>query len=673
MTITPQRLHLGTAWYPEHWPETRWTEDIRLMKAAGISVARAGEFAWSSFEPSEGEFRLDWLARAVDLLAQNGIRAVLGTPTAAPPAWLTARYPETLAVDEHGHRREHGRRCHYCVNSPDYNARVGSIVEALAARFGKHSNVIGWQIDNEFGTVCYCDTCRAGFQRFLAEKFGSLDALNEHWATAYWSQSYTAWEQIPLPKKGHNPGLLLAFREFVTRSYRNFQRRQIDILRPHLREGVWITHNFMNWWQAFDHYALSEDLDLASWEWYLPSGHHNYLESGAMHDLVRGFKQRNFWVMETQPGSVNWAGINNTLNQGEAQALAWHAVGHGADALLYWQWRPALNGQEQYHGSLVDQSGQPRPFYDEAAHLGAAFEKVSDLLTGSSVVAQIAIIHDYASRWSLDEQRHHKDFDYIRHLLAYYKPLAKRNLPVDILSPDAPLDPEKYKLVIVPALAILTPMRARRLREYAENGGTLLLTIRTGVKDAYNALQPERPPGALAKLAGVEVEEYYALKEKIPLHGTSAVQFTGTAKIWAERLRTLDEDGYGTQIIAEFKDAGGFGWLDGFPAATARPIGDGMVYYFGGYFDERPQAKLIGFICESLGLEAPLDTPDGVELCQRVTPEGEKIYILINHQARQKKFPIPWTVRDHISGYAGKGQVVLPPYGTVVLTILKSV
>jgi len=667
MSINPQPLHLGAAWYPEHWTEARWAEDIRLMKEAGFTVARLGEFAWSTLEPAEGDFRLDWLARAIDLLAENGIRAVLGTPTAAPPAWLTTRYPDTLAVNEHGQRYEHGKRCHYCVNSPTYHERVRSLVGALAERFGGHPNVIGWQIDNEFGTVCYCDTCRAEFQGYLREKFGTLESLNEHWATAYWSQTYTDWGQIPLPRQGHNPGLLLAFREFVTRSYRRFQRLQIDLLRPHLREGVWITHNFMDWWDAFDHYALSADLDLASWDWYVPSGHHDPLRDGAMHDLVRGFKRQNFWVMETQPGSINWTGVNSTLNKGEARAMAWHAVGHGADGLLYWQWRPAPNGQEQYHGSLVDQSGQPRPFFEEAARIGTEFARVSGLLAGSTVAAEIAILHDYPSRWSLDGQRHHKDFGYVRHLLHYYKPLAKRSLPVDILPPDAPLDPEKYKLVIAPALAVITPARAETLRAYTEGGGTLILTLRSGVKDACDALLPSRPPGPLAELAGVEVEEYYALAKAVPLHGR---QFTGTAKIWAERLHILEEEGYGTQVIAEYGDAGGFGWLDGFPAVTAHPVGEGAVYYFGGYVEETAQDKLIGMVCESLGLESPLKTPRGVELCQRVTPDGEKIYILVNHQAKQQKFDIPWAVRDHISGYAGKGQVILPPYGVVVLTIL---
>jgi len=314
------RLHLGAAWYPEHWPEERWADDIRLMREAGLTVVRTAEFAWSTLEPSEGDFRLDWLERAVSALSAAGIVSVLGTPTAAPPAWLVQAHPDLLAVDEGGRRVQFGNRCHYCVNSPEFHAASVRIVQAMGEPFGGSTDVIGWQLDNEYNRVCYCDRCRKLFQEFLAEKYGSLDALNERWTTRYWSQTYSAWDQIPIPIGSHNPGLMLEFKRFVTESYRRFQQLQLETLRPHLRDDVWVTHNFMGWFDGFDHYELSEDLDLASWDWYVGTGHHDYLTTGAAHDLTRGFKRRNFWLMETQPGNVNWRSINNLLNKGEARA-----------------------------------------------------------------------------------------------------------------------------------------------------------------------------------------------------------------------------------------------------------------------------------------------------------------------------------------------------------------
>ena len=324
MNIKSNKLHLGAAYYPEHWPEERWAEDIRLMAEAGFTVARMGEFAWSTFEPAEGEFQFAWLEKAIEQLAAHGISSVLGTPTAAPPAWLTQGTPATLAVNPDGSRREHGRRCHYCVTSQEYHRHTRRIVKAIGKNFGANPHVIGWQFDNEYGTVCYCDSCRAAFQTFLRTKFDTLEALNHCWSTAYWSQTYTTWEQIPIPKPGHNPGLLLAFQQFVTDSYRVFQKIQLDELHPHLREGVWVTHNFMKWYPTYDHYALSADLDMASWDWYVGTGHNEYTESGAAHDLVRGFKRRNFWVMETQPANVNWSPVSNQVDKGECRAMAWH-------------------------------------------------------------------------------------------------------------------------------------------------------------------------------------------------------------------------------------------------------------------------------------------------------------------------------------------------------------
>jgi beta-galactosidase len=358
-------LHLGAAYYPEHWPEARWAEDVRLMREAGFTVSRLAEFAWSTLEPEAGRFHFGWLDRAIDLLAANGMATVLGTPTAAPPAWLVQEQPELMAVDEDGRRVQFGNRCHYCVNAPELHEATRRIVGAMAAHFGSNPHVAGWQLDNEYNRVCYCDRCRAGFQRFLEARFGTLDALNAAWTTGYWSQTYSDWAQIPIPRGRHNPGLMLAFKQFVTESYRRFQQLQIELLRPYLRAGVWITHNFMGWFPGYDHYELAEPLDMVSWDWYVGTGHHDYLRTGAIHDLTRGFKRQNFWLIETQPGNVNWSGINNSLNQGEARAMAWHAVAHGADAILYWQWRSALGGQEQYHGTLVDQSGQPRPFYEK--------------------------------------------------------------------------------------------------------------------------------------------------------------------------------------------------------------------------------------------------------------------------------------------------------------------
>jgi beta-galactosidase len=424
---------------------------------------------------------------------------------------------------------------------------------------------------------------------------------------------------------------------------------------------VWITHNFMGWFDGFDHYALTEDLDLASWDWYVGTGHHDYLTSGAVHDLTRGFKRRNFWVIETQPGSINWSPINNMLNRGEARAMAWHAVAHSADAVLYWQWRSALGGQEQYHGTLVDPSGQPRPFYEEVQQLGRDFAAVSSLLAGSTVVSEVALLNSYDSRWSIQWQRHHRDFDYVAHFNHYYRLLAARNIAADIISADTPLD--NYKLVIAPALLMLNESRAARLRDFVARGGHLVLTIRCGMKDGYNALLPLRQPGPLADLAGVEVEEYYALLQPVPVSGE---WLAGTSRLWAERLRVRDEAG--TQVIARYGESNG--WLDGHPAVTVHPHGQGRVVFVGAYLDEVSQQSLLDHITSTAGVQPVMEVPAGVEARRRVNAAGEEIFIVINHERAEQFVPLPWPAREHLSGQSVGEELRLAPYGVAVLTRL---
>jgi beta-galactosidase len=653
------RLDFGAAYYPEHWPIERWPEDILLMREAGFSVVRMGEFAWSTMESEPGQFDLDWLSSAVSLLADVGIATVLGTPTAAPPAWLAQKHPDLMAVDEDGRRVQFGNRCHYCVTSPEFHEAARRIARAMGTQFGWHPSVIGWQLDNEYNRICYCERCQFQFQAYLRAKFCSLDALNGAWSTKYWSQTYSDWAQIPIPIGYHNPGLILEFRRFVTASYRRFQRLVIDELRPHLRPSVWITHNFMGNFAGFDHYALSEDLDMTSWDWYIGSGHNDYLASGAGHDLNRGFKRQNFWVMETQVGHTNHTGLNNDLNRGEARAMAWHAIAHGADALLYWQWRMAPGGQEQYWGTIVDQSGRPRPYFDEVQNLGREIATTRSLLAGTVPTADVAILNSYDNRWAIEAQRQHRDFDYIAHLNHYYRPLAARNIALDVISADAPLD--GYKLVIAPALHLMNDCRSKRLREFVERGGHLFLTIRSGMKDEHSALLPCRQPGPLRDLAGVEVVDYYALLDPAPVSGA---WFSGTSRIWAERLEVVDERE--TETIATFGASNG--WLDGKPAVTSHRHGSGRVYFAGVYLDEDSQRVFLDRVATEAGVKPIMDTPIGVEARGRIGVDGLVVVIVINHTRVEQSVQLPWRACDHLTGAVVQGEMKFAPYGVAVLT-----
>lgn len=653
------RLHLGAAYYPEHWSEERWAEDIRLMKAAGLTVVRMAEFAWSTLEPEEGRFTFDWLERAISQLAEAGIVSVLGTPTASPPAWLVYAHPDIFTTLADGRKVNFGNRCHFCANSPEYHAAIRRIVTAMGERFGSNPHVIGWQLDNEYNTICYCDHCRHLFQQYLKQRYGTLEELNRRWTTNYWSQTYYAWDQIPYTHNYNNPGLHLEACRFVTQMYRNYQLLQIECLRPHLKTGDFITHNFMGWFDKYDHYQLTEDLDLASWDYYVGCGHHAFPAHAAIHDLTRGFKRQNYWVMETQPGTVNWHPINTHLDKGEARVMAWQAVGHGADAILYWQWRSALGGQEQYHGSLVDQSGQPRPFYEEVQRLGEEFARVSHLLADTRPAAKVAILNDYDSRWAIQNQLHHKDFNYVDYLTSFYNPLAANNIPVDIISAREKLD--GYRLVIAPALNVLNVVTVANLKEFIRRGGKLVLTARTGMKDEWNALFPARQPGPLAELAGVEIEEYYALQHPIPVKGK---WIDGEARIWAERIKIKDEKI--TPVMATYGESNG--WLDGQVAICVHSSGPGMVYYVGTWLDEANQAELMAKITAFALVKPVMESPAGVEVCLRQGEKGREVYVVINHEKVEKSMLLPWTAHEHLSDCHIGQRLNLPPYGVAVIT-----
>jgi beta-galactosidase len=656
-------MHLGAAWYPEHWPEERWPEDIRLMTEAGFTVARIAEFGWSTMEPMESHYEFAWLERAVALLHENGLAVVLGTPTAAPPAWLTYHHPDTVAVEPNGRPAQHGNRCHYSPTSLTYQKYCRRIVEQMAKRFGRDERVIGWQIDNEYNRVDYSDNTRRQFQAFLKEKYGTLDELNGHWSTAYWSQAYTDWNEIPIPIGPHNPGLMLEFRRFVTKVWRDFQKLQVDIIHHYAAPGQWITHNFMGWFDGFDHYELNAELDFASWDWYIGVGHHDYTATGAVHDLTRGFKRKNFWVMETQPGNVNWAQINNMLHKGEARCMAWHAIAHGADAVLYWQWRSAPGGQEQLHGSLLGADGCPRPFYSEVQQLGRDFQAVGNALDGTTPQNSVAILHTYDARWSLNAQRHHHQFDPVDQLLRYYRPLAARNVGVDIVAPTAPL--ERYRLVIAPALILLSEPAAQNLTAFVENGGTLVLTVRCGQKDAYNALFPALQPGPLREIAGVEVADFYPLDEPVPVRAGWDTPMAGQSELWAEALRPLDEK---TEILARFGEANG--WLDGQAALTRHPAGEngGQVIYVGAVLNRELQSDLTDWLLPRAGV-TPVQTgaAPGVEVGRRVGEDGQACLLVINHNRVEATLPLPAPMRDLLTGEDVGDAVTLPPYGVRLL------
>ncbi len=660
-------MEFGCAWYPEHWPESRWPEDLRCMREARMSFVRMAEFAWSRIEPEEGRFELDWLEDAVEAARAAGLRVVLGTPTASPPMWLVQRYPDVLALGPSGLRRRPGTRCNYAPGSETYRRHCRRVAEAMARRFGKHPAVLGWQIDNEYKSVSHDDDTRAWFQRWLTSRYGTLEALNRRWSTVYWSQEYTDWSQIPLPVRSadafpddwHHPSLILEWRRFQTELWKSYQAVQVEALRAHADPRQFITHNFMGFFDGFDHYSLAADLDLVSWDSYVAGERLDPHSTGAAHDLMRGLKRRNFWLMEMQPGPLNWLPVNGTPGPGEVRVMAWHAVGHGADAVTFWQWRSAPAGQEQYFGTIVGPSGEPRPVHGEICALGEELERAAPFLDGTTPAPEVALLHSYDSRWALDIQRHHHEFDPVAQLVDWYRPLREAGHDVEIVAPEAAL--EGRRLVVAPSLHLATPELAGALDGFVRRGGHLVLGPRSGVKNADDALHPMRPPGPLAALAPAEVAESYALERPVAVSGPAGA---GQARIWAD---WLEPAGGSCEVLLRYHDPGG--WLDGKAACATHAVGEGRVTFLGAWLDGTLMAALLRELASRARVSAPFGAPPaGVEYCRRVAtgPRGRELLIALNHGREARAISPGRPGRDVLTGVSAE-RFELAPLGVAVI------
>ena len=649
-------LLLGAAWYPEQWPESRWDADLDLMQAAHINFVRMGEFAWSTMEPQEGNYQLDWLDHAIRAAERHHIAVVLGTPSAAPPAWLTGKYPETLRTLETGRKDQHGNRQQFDWSDPKYRELARTIAEKMATRFGHDPDVISWQIDNEYANESYGPETQARFDDWLHAKYKTLDNLNTRWTTAYWSETYQDWTQIPIEETYGNPGLLLNWKEFVSDTWRSYQKNQLDAIRAHADPRQKITTNMMGWFDAYDHYTVAKDLDFASWDDYVGTGQLDLVRNGAAHDLTRGFLRKNFWVMETQPGFVNWSPDNNTLNKGEVRAMAWHDVGHGAEAVEYWQWRSALNGQEQYHGTLLGADGEPVPLYAEVKQIGDDFLKAAPALAGTTVESKVAILQDYDSRWAINWQRHNKAFDPVDSLLSFYGPIRQLARSVDVVSDTAPLG--GYKLVIAPALNLLTPEAVQNLKAYVEGGGHLVFGQRSAMKDADNSLFPQRQPGPLAEMLGAKVEQFYALDSTVPISGTWG---SGADTIWAEQMTVTSPE---TKVLMRYGKSNG--WLDGQAAAVTRKAGKGSITYIGAALDKPTMQSAAKWMMQEAGLTPVMpELPADVDLSIR-SGSGKRVMIFTNYGAAPVTIALPSKMTDVLKG-GSVNAVTLAQYEVAIL------
>lgn len=669
----------GGDYNPDQWPAETLQEDVRLFKAAGINSATVGIFAWSRLEPRPGRYEWGWLDDVIERLHAHGISVILATPTAAPPVWLYQMYPDVLPVDENGLRYGYGSRRHYCPNHPAYRYHARQIAIELARRYGRHPAITHWHVDNEYGchiSACYCPRCVAAFRRWLQQRYKTLDQLNKAWYTAFWSQTYGAWEEIDAPRHTttyHNPGHALDWRRFMSDSYLACFLEQKEILRE-LSPGVPVTTNFMAWFDGLDYHAWAPHLDVVSWDSYPPTGA-DPAEAAARHDLMRGLKggREPFLLMEQSPSQVNWMEYNRPQRPGEMRLRSWQAVAHGADAVCFFQLRQSQGGAEKFHAAVIGHDGGPDTrVFREVARLGAELAKVGERVAGSEVRSEVAILFSWPSWWAVEQPpRISSGLRYVDEVMRYYRALWQEHLEVDVISPEADLS--RYRLVVAPLLRIVTPELAHRLQRYVEDGGGLVVTYHSGLTDAHDRVHLGGYPGPLRRLCGVWVEEFDVLPpgQSVRVRTTEALMpWEGVydAEVWCDVLHLE-----GARALATYVDE----YYRGTPAVTEYRVGLGRVVYVGTALQPRGTRDLLRWLTRSLGIAPVLDAPDGVEVLRR-WPAAEglsepslgqgPILFILNHLTTSATVSLDGAYVDLVSGETCDGRVELPAREVRVLT-----
>ncbi|HEY6271969.1 MAG TPA: beta-galactosidase [Terriglobales bacterium] len=652
----------GVDYYPE--AEGPVEKDAAMMQAAGINFVRIAEFAWLKMEPSEGHYDFAWLDSALKVLNAHGIKAVLGTPSASPPAWLMAKYPDIAAMNEEGVRYRYGSRRNYCLHNPNFLAAVRGIVTAMAEHYKNHPGVLGWQIDNELGNPdCYDSLCQAAFQKWCRAKYHSLDALNQAWGTVFWGHTYTAWAQVPLPWNTlygvHNPSLALDYHRYFSDATRDFLVMQTEILRR-IAPGQSITHNERGMFDGIDYSSLNTALDFVAWDNYpmFDSNFANYAGPSLGHDLMRGSKnQQNFMVMEEEGGLPGWTTFwGHQAPAGLYRVWAYQAIAHGADGVCFFRWRTSRYGTEQYWQGILDQDSYPNARYQVVKQMGQEVKQLTDLLKGSRPVAPVAMLVSPDTRWAFHIQPLVKSFDYDRQLHAYYDALRRRGVNVDVVFPQSQFS--RYKVIVAPSLFVAPPSVVQKLTEFVQGGGTLVLTYRSGVKDEHNVFTDQTLPGPLAKLAGAVIHDYDPqVNQDQEIAETNGPRYPAT--VWFDIL---------SPTTAETLATYGKGYYAGSVAITANSFGQGHVYYVGTEpsspeFYDRFTDRLL----QKSGVEAGARVPDGVEVATREAP-GRKTIFLMNYTAKKESVDLGRPSRDALTGASESASVDLPEFGVRVLT-----
>lgn len=622
-------LAFGCDYNPEQWSRDVWVEDVALMKRAGVDLVAVNIFGWATVNPGDGVWDFSALDAVIDLLHQSGIRVNLGTGTASTPAWLTTAHPEVLPVAEDGTRRYPGGRQAWCPSSPIYRARSLELVEQVATRYGSHPAVALWHVSNELGchnALCFCEVSAEDFRRWLRERYGSVDAVNDAWGTTFWSQRYGAFEEILPPLltlSSRNPGQMLDFHRFSSEVLRDQYRAECAVIRQH--SAVPVTTNFMvtAHIRNLDYWTWAADMDVIANDHYLDHRLADPVtEMAFAADLTRGLAGGGPWLlMETAVGAVNWQPLNASRPAGELRRHMVTHIARGADGICFFQWRASVQGAEKYHSALLPHAGTDSRAWREAVALGETLDAL-DQVAGTRVVADVALVFDWPSWWTVDgENMPSSHVRYLEQVHSAYAALRAAGVTVDVIGAAAgPADLAGYRLIVLPALHVMSDAAAANVDAYVAEGGTLLATFATGIVDESDRVRRGGYPGALRETLGIRVDEF------LPLDPHAVVPLMSGAKagIWSESVELR-----GAEAVDHFAE----GEIAGVPAVTRHARGAGVAWYVATALDGPSNAALMARVVAESGATTLRGAAAGVEVTRRRGAQGSYVFAVNNTDA----------------------------------------
>lgn len=670
MILQEQMLH-GCDYNPDQWLHDPriLAEDIALMKKANINCVSVGIFSWAALEPEEGKYSFDWLEDIIKNLYANGIYTILATPSGARPVWMAHRYPEVLRVAPNLQRDHMGGRHNHCYTSPLYREKVWEMNKRLAERLGSLPGVILWHLSNEYGGECYCPLCQQEFQVWLQKRYGTLERLNYEYWSAFWSHTYTDWSQIEPPLPNGETGtsaLTLDWKRFVTHQTVDFCKWERDAVRAG-GSDLPVTTNFMALYDGLNYAKFKDVLDVISWDsypkWHLPSVSDIRCASDTAfgHDWMRCLHKdrKPFLLMESTPSSISWFDADKLKRPHMHMLSSMQAVAHGSNSVQYFQWRKSRGGSEKHHGAVVDHDGQDNTrVFKEVAELGQRLTTVSEI-ANTLVRPKTAILFDTENRWALqqtDGGPRNSGVHYIETLQDHYYAFWQLGIPVDVIDPACDLS--DYKLVIAPVLYMQSETTSTKLKEFVEQGGTLVGTYWSGIVNESDLCYLGRRPHNLTDVFGLYREEIDALYDG----ESNSMTWNGQSYRLTELCERVKTEGAQVQAVYE-KD-----FYQGEPALCQNNYGKGLAYYLAGKAEDRFYLDFYRRLTQETGIQPAVHAklPSGVTATIRRGKQD--VVFLQNFNAEKTEVQLLDSYTNLETGETIKGSIQMDGYSLLLLT-----